>query len=183
MKKTSTTIKNAIVLNFDGTLYWNPEEDFSMDICFHNIIDSESFFSEFFYQTRKNILSNPEIILVSGRLPHQKEAILSLLRQKGYNIAKSYFLPEISPSFQGDENSFLTHYWFWEVKILTQIRESKEYDSITVIYNDNIICSMLSELNFVVIKAYFDDCWLLPQVFFTPIHSERNLELIELNNR
>ena len=77
MNKTSTTIKNAIVLNFDGTLYWNPREDFSINIDIRSIIDAKSFFTGVLSQIKND--PKMEIILVTGRPAHQEKTIMYLL--------------------------------------------------------------------------------------------------------
>jgi hypothetical protein len=107
-------------VDFYGTLYWNPSEDFSVNIDPNNTLEAEYFFSELANQTPFKDLEDTEIILVSGRPAHQKEVILYLLKRKGYTIIKSYFLG-YNLGICDDENSFLNHYWFWKVNILNEI--------------------------------------------------------------
>ena len=39
--------KDLVILDFDGTIFYNPKEDFSIDIPLYNIIDANTFFNEF----------------------------------------------------------------------------------------------------------------------------------------
>jgi hypothetical protein len=179
MKKTSTTNKKALVLDFDGTLYFNVYEDFSMNIHIGNIFEAEWFFYDMVKQTDNKDLKNTDIILVTGRPAHQQELVLNLLKQKGYNISHSYFLPEVSPlhMFHNSESIYYTYYWFWKVRVIEEIRLSDRYSSITVIDDDQVICSILNKLSFPTFQAEIELCSCFPRVILTQLQSKAIEEL------
>lgn len=150
--KTPDREKNRlIILDFDGTIYHNPTNNFSVDIPLDDILDVHSFFAEFIYQTGRIVLKETEFILITGRHETQKSLLMPYLKKlKGYKIDLVYF-NQMEHSTMIDESSFLIMYWTAKVEIINQLRLSGEYKSIVVI-DDDIICSMLQKLNF---EVYF----------------------------
>lgn len=57
---------NLIILDFDGTIYHNPTNNFSVDIPLDDTLDILSFFAEFIYQTGRIVLKETEFILITG---------------------------------------------------------------------------------------------------------------------
>lgn len=49
-----------------------------------------------------------------------------------------------------DENSFLIKYWTAKVKLINELKLTNRYNSILVIEDDLIVCSMLHKLGFKV---------------------------------
>jgi len=143
---------SLIILDFDGTIFHNPTNDFSFDIPLYHVLDAYTFFNEFMFQTSEIVLNSSEFILISGRNQNQKEIIAHLLRIKGYRIDQSFF-NQMDRTTPIDEDSFMIKYWTAKVKLINELKLSNRYTSITVIEDDNVICSMLQKLNFTVYKA------------------------------
>ncbi len=152
------TKKELIVLDFDHTIYHNPKHNFSIDIKPHNIIEARYFFGE--YVKPIGIFNHRNIcfMLITGRDREQREIILHHLRLNGYRIDNAIFINIYNAYFPDsiqyfDDNSFLIYYWYWKVQIINELRLSNEYKSISVIDNDDSICTMLKKLDINVVKA------------------------------
>lgn len=151
--KNPDHVRNRIViLDFDGTLYHNPTHDFSLDIPIDDILDAYTFFSELIFQTGKFVSKNAVFALITGRIWEQEQVVLHYLTLKGYRIDHAYFV-QTERTAQMDETSFLIEYWTAKVKLINQLNLSDEFESIIIIDDDPIICSMLEKLNFEVYKA------------------------------
>lgn len=110
------------------------------------------FFNEFMFQTNEIVLNSSEFILISGRNQNQERIITHLLEIKGYRIDQSFF-NQMDRTTPIDEDSFMIKYWTAKVKLINELKLSNRYASITVIEDDNVICSMLQKLNFTVYKT------------------------------
>ena len=144
--------RNLIVIDFDGTIFYNPHQDFSINIPLNHVLDAYTFFNEFMFQTNEIVLHNSEFILISGRHQDQKEVITHLLEMRGFRIDQSFF-NQMDRTTPIDENSFMIKYWTAKVKLINELKLSNKYKSITVIEDDAVICSMLKKLGFTVFKA------------------------------
>ena len=144
--------KNLIVIDFDGTLLFSENHNFTIDIQLNHILDAYTFFNEFMFQTNEIVLNNSEFVLITGRNKNQREIIIPLLEMKGFRIDQAYF-NQMERTTTIDENSFLIRYWTEKVKLINQLSLSNEYKSITVIEDDSIICSMLSKLGITAYKT------------------------------
>jgi hypothetical protein len=147
-----TTKKRLIILDFDGTIFFNPSQNYSVDVPLSNLLQAHHFFSEFTYQSGVLVPKNTEFVLITGRHKNQEEFILYLLRAFGYKIDRAYF-NQMERNTRISENDFLIRYWTEKVKLINCIREGNDYSSIIVIEDDNIVCSMLRKLNFEVYQA------------------------------
>jgi len=139
--------KNLVIIDFDGTIFYNPTNNFSLNMPLNHALDAYSFFNEFTFQTNKNLSNNAEIILVTGRHKDQETVIRDLLELKGYKFDQ-YFFNQMDRTTVIDEKSFLIKYWTAKVKLINEFRLNNEYKSIVIIDDDTIICSMLQKLNF-----------------------------------
>ena len=146
------TKKNLIILDFDGTIFYNPNQNFSIAIPIEDILRANYFFSEFTHQSDFLISKDTEFVLITGRSKGQEGYILNLLRAFGYRIDKSYF-SQTKRTSEVSENEFLISYWTEKAKLINQIRDDDDYSSIVVIDDDKIICSMLQELSFKVYQT------------------------------
>ena len=95
-----------IILDIDNTLYYNPQDDFSIEISFNNIIPYVDFFSEFYSQTKLSLIKNSLNILITGRKKSQKRVILEALKLKGYNITYAFFYPFNTFIFPNNNDNF-----------------------------------------------------------------------------
>lgn len=141
-----------MILDFDGTIFFNPSQNFSVDIPLDDILQAHYFFSEFIYQSGVLVSKDTEFVLITGRHQIQEDVILYLLRAFGYKIDRSYFNQTERTNRIG-ENAFLIKYWVEKVKFINQKREGIDCSSLIVIDDDNIICSMLRRLNFEVYQT------------------------------
>ena len=144
--------KDLIVLDFDGTILYNPHQDFSINIQLDHVLDAYTFFNEFMFQTNEIVLHNSEFVLITGRHQNQSEIITHLLKMRGYRIDQCFF-NQMDRATPIDENSFLIKYWTAKAKLINELRLNDRYKSITVIEDNDIICSMLKKLGFTVFKA------------------------------
>lgn len=144
--------RNLVILDFDGTLFYNPESDFGFYTPINRVLDAYTFFSEFIYQTSEEILEEFEYILITGRNGAQEEIITHLLEIKGYRIDQSFF-NQGKREKDIDEKTFMVNYWNGKIKLINEIKSSKRYESITVIDDDKVICTALKKLGFKVFKA------------------------------
>ena len=152
MDDIKTNKINLVILDFDGTIYNNQSKNFTIDIPIEHIIDAKKFFDELRYQTPISLTCTTEFILITGRPYSQKEAILYLLGLKGYHFQNSYF-NTLDPQLKIEPNSFMIKYWEAKVSLINEIAQSGKFNSITVIDDDPIICSMLFTLGFTVYQA------------------------------
>ena len=65
--------KDLILLDFDNTLYYNPQDVFSVEINFNNIIPYVDFFSEFYSQSKISLIKDRLFILIKGKKKSKKE--------------------------------------------------------------------------------------------------------------
>jgi hypothetical protein len=98
-----------------------------------------------------NVLART-FILATGRSYAQQPFILNLLEEKGFRIDQSFF-SQMSSDKPMDETSFMIEYWTAKVRLINQLKLSNEFESITIIDDDGVICSMLEKLNFEVFRA------------------------------
>ncbi|KKL87610.1 hypothetical protein LCGC14_1932990 [marine sediment metagenome] len=173
------------MLGFDDTIYYNPRKNYTVNINFDDIFHANTFFGELAYQTQRQLsqLKSSKIILLTRRPSRQKQLILHLLKLKGYNISKSYFINFHDYENIIDEATFLINYWTQKAQLINQLKLSGKYSSITVIDNDSVICSMLSQLDHDIIQAKFFVLDIGLQILFTPLNSSvyNNLS-IDLNS-
>lgn len=146
------TKKRLIILDFDGTIFFNSSQNFSVAIPLDDVLNAHLFFSEFMYQTGILILNNTEFILITGRHCDQKEVISHMLELKDFKIDHAYF-NQMNRKTVIDESSFLIKYWIGKVELINKLRLSNEYKSIIVLEDNSIICSILEKLNIRVYKA------------------------------
>lgn len=176
------TKKELIILDFDDTIFYNPKNNFSIDINPSNIVEARYFFGEFIRQIGIFNHRNISFMLITGRDREQRDIILHHLRLKGYRIDNAIFINIYNAYFPNsiqyfDDNSFMIHYWGWKAQIINELKTSNEYKSITVIDNDEIICTMLKELDINVVKAKIVPLNSRLKLYFT---SERNsIDLIK----
>jgi len=188
MKETHLKKRNLIILDFDGTMYNNPSNNFTIDINVCNILPANYFFTQFAAQvelfTSYDFAHNTRFILITGRPSRQKDLILLYLRKKGYQIDEAYFsnydpaqISRLTEIF--DESDFLLKYWTGKVNLIARLSRSCKYNSITIIEDSNVICSMLKELNFTVIKAEIQRLDTYLKIAFHPFNQQSNLKLLE----
>ena len=174
--------KELIILEFDDTIFYNPNDNFTIDINPNNIIDARYFFREFISQIGIFDHRNACFCLITGRDCSQREALLYHLHLKGYRIDNAIFININNAYFPDsiqyfDDSSFLIYYWYWKAQIINELRLSNEYKSITVIDNDDSICTMLKELDINVVKAKIVPLNSSLKLYF---NSERNsIDLIK----
>jgi len=144
--------KDLVILDFDGTLFYNPESDFGFYIPINRVLDAYTFFSEFIFQTSKEILEDFEYILITGRNEAQEGVITHLLEVKGYRIDQSYF-NQGKRTENIDEKTFMLKYWNGKIKLINEIKSSNRYNSIIIIEDDYVLCSALKKLGFTVFQA------------------------------
>ena len=184
MKDKFRIRKNVIVLDLDNTIYDNIFQDYSINIRLDSIIPANYFFRQLAQQvpllSTFDFAHNTQFFLISGRVDTQKTTILDMLKLKGYRIDRAYFCnydffrdPHILVNF--DENAFLIRYWADKVSLLNRLHSSKEYNSITLIDNSEVVCAMIKELGFTVVKAEINDFG----IDFTPYNQKSNMHLIE----
>ena len=150
--------KELIILDFDDTLYINLKRNYTIDINPNNILDARYFFREFVRQIGIFNHRNICFMLITGRDREQRNIILHHLRLKGYRIDNAIFINIYNAYFPNsiqyfDDSSFLIYYWYWKAQIINELKISNEYKSITVIDNDDSICTMLKQLDMNIIKA------------------------------
>lgn len=144
--------KDLIILDFDGTIFYNDQKDFSTRMPFCDLLDAHTFFSEYTFQTGKQVNKNTEFILVTGRYRDQGLLITHLLELKNFKVKRAFFNQLEIDSFD-DEESFLINYWNRKVEIIAQLKVSNEFKSIVILDDDATICSTLRNLNFEVYQA------------------------------
>lgn len=187
MDKLQLGKKDLIILDFDGTIYHNPRQDFTINIDFNNILPANQFFSELAYQvplfSAYNFAHNTQFLLLTGRPLRQKEIILELLSMKGYKIDLSVFstykysIPEINSKYR--ENSFLIEYWAKKVEYINNLHNSNIFNSITIIDDDEVICTMLKNLKYTTIQAEIQHSGLDNHIKFHSFNQRANLQLLE----
>lgn len=144
--------RNLIIVDFDDTIYYNSNKDFTLNIHLDQVLDAYTFFNEFMFQTNEIVFHNSEFVLITGRHQDQEEIITHILEMKGYRIDQSFF-NQMDRATPIDENSFLIKYWTAKAKLISELRLSNRYKSITVIEDSDVICSMVKKLGFTVFKA------------------------------
>jgi len=188
MKEFQSEKKNLIVLDFDNIIYYNPSNNFTIEIDFCNILPANYFFTQLASQVELfasyDFAHNTHFVLITGRPSRQKDLILLYLRKRGYQIDEAYFsnydpaqISRITEIF--DESDFLLKYWTGKVDLITRLSRSRKYNSITIIDDSNVICSMLKELNFTVIRAEIQRLNAYSQIRFHPFNQQSNLKLLE----
>lgn len=139
--------RNLVVIDFDGTLFYNPNQIYSLNIPLEHVIDAFTFFNEFMFQTNEIVLNNTEFVLITGRHRDHEAYINHLLELKGFRFDQSFF-NQMGRTTAIDESSFLIKYWTAKAKLINDTKLSNEYESIVIIDDDKILCSMLEKLNF-----------------------------------
>ncbi len=152
IKKPDHEKKRLVILDFDGTLFYNPENDFGFYTPINRVLDAYTFFCEFIIQTSEEILEDFEYILITGRNESQEGVITRLLEAKGYRIDQNFF-NQCKREKDIDEKAFMINYWNGKIKLINEIKSSNRYESITVIDDDKVICTALKKLGFKVFKA------------------------------
>jgi hypothetical protein len=112
----------VFIWDFDGVLHTKP---FSVLVSVNNVIDRAYIGSNYFYNDRD--------ILLTGRTTQQREKILKLLSEKGYNFKKSIFRP-LSHLFKGNPFSE-KRYIRWKIDELERLSEL--YNGRIVLIDDN----------------------------------------------
>jgi len=151
MSKPTVKAKMIVILDFDGSLFYNPANNLSLHFDLRHIIDKTSFLEQFEDQTELPISESAEYILITGRHISQKEIILKMLRFKGFTFSQSFF-NTLDRAFRLSEEEFMLEYWFAKVKKIMDIYRSREYSQVIVIDDDSVICQVLSKLNIPVLK-------------------------------
>lgn len=152
MSRPTVKDKMVFILDFDGSLFYNPSNTFSLHFDLHRIIDKTSFLEQFEDQTECPISDNAEYILITGRHISQKEIILKMLKFRGFTFSQSFF-NTLDRAFRLSEEEFMLQYWFAKVKKIMDIYRSSKYSQVLVIDDDSIICQILSKLNIPVFKG------------------------------
>jgi len=187
MKKLQLDKKDLIILDFDNTIYHNVNQDFSININFNNILPANQFFSELAFQvslfSAYNFAHTTQFLLLTGRPLRQKQIILELLSMKGYKIDLSVFstykysIPKINSIY--NENSFLIEYWTKKCEYINDMHNSNIFNSITIIDDDDVICTMLKRLHYTIIQAEIQHYGLDNHIKFHPFNQRANLQLLE----
>ena len=187
MEKSQLNKNDLIILDFDQTIYYNPSNNFTININFNNILPANQFFSELAFQvplfSAYNFAHNTQFLLLNGRPTRQKAITLELLSMKGYKIDLSVFstynysIPKINSKYR--ENSFLIDYWTKKVEYIDNLHRSNMFNSITVIDDDEVICTMLKRLNYTIIQAEIQHYGLDTHIKFHPFNQRANLQLLE----
>jgi len=187
MNKNNSHKKDLIVIDFDDTIYLNLLKNYTINIPTNHILPARKFFSQL--QAQVELFSSykfahkTEFILLTGRPSRQKRLVLSLLRQKGYTINEAYFsnynfnFPRLENPV--GESDFLIKYWSAKVDLINKIRHSNNYNSITIIDDDIVICTMLKELKFTIIHAQLTSFREELFIKFTPFNQRANLHILE----
>ncbi|TES97187.1 MAG: hypothetical protein E3J90_07195 [Promethearchaeota archaeon] len=144
--------KDLVIIDFDGTLFFNPENDFVYYTPINHVLDAYTFFSEFMFQTNEKILEDFEYIIITGRSETQEGVITHLLELKGYRIDQSFF-NQGKRAKDIDEETFMINYWNGKIKLINEIKLSNRYKSITIIDDDDVLCSALEKLGYTIFKA------------------------------
>ena len=144
--------KDLVILDFDGTLFYNPKNDFGFYTPINRVLDAYTFFCEFIIQTNQEVLEGFEYILITGRNETQESVIMHLLELKGYRIDQSFF-NQGKRAKDIDEKTFMINYWNGKIKLINEIKSSNRYKSITIIDDDRVIYTALKKLGFKVFKA------------------------------
>lgn len=152
IKRPDHEKKRLVILDFDGTLFYNPESDFGFYTPINRVLDAYTFFSEFIFQTSEEILEEFEYILITGRNEAQEGIITHLLELKGYRIDQSFF-NQGKRTEDIDEKTFILKYWNGKLKLINEIKSSNRYKSIIIIEDDDVICSALKKLGYKVFKT------------------------------
>jgi len=174
--------RELIILDFDDTIFYNPRHNFSIDINPNNIIEARYFFREFVRQIGIFDHRNICFMLITGRDREQRDIILHHLRLKGYRIDNAIFINIYNAYFPDsvqyfDDNSFLIYYWYWKAQIVNELKVSNEYKSITIIDNDDSICTMLRQLDMNIIKAKIEFFGNSLQIIFSGFNPVQKLEI------
>ena len=160
MTKANPSKKDLIVLDFDQTIYYNPNYDLSFSPKLYNVVRAKDFFFELFEQTEIPQVYKPYFVLITGRQEDQRRMVLHALKQKGYQIDTAYFNPTDQSVFLNnkgeiDPNKFLINYWCWKCMVINELKNSRDFGSIMVLEDDLTICHMLINLNITTLKTEF----------------------------
>lgn len=88
-----------------------------------------------------------------------------------------YSIPEINSIYR--ENSFLIEYWARKVEYINNLHNSNIFRSITIIDDDEVICTMLKNLQYTTIQAEIQHYGLDNHIKFHPFNQRNNLQLLE----
>jgi len=182
MNEINNQKKDLIVLDFDNTLFYNHLQIFSMNIVMDHILPAREFFSQLNAQVdlfnSYNFAHSTRFILLTGRPRRQERLIFSVLRRKGYKINEAFFSNYNSNISHLEalthESDFLIKYWSAKVDLINKLKHSNKYSSITIIDDDNIICTMLKELKFTVIQSQITCFQNKLFIHFTPLDQNAN---------
>ena len=145
--------RDLVIIDFDGTLFLNPDNNFGFHMPINRVIDAYTFFNEFMFQTNERISENAECILITGRIKAQEGVITHLLELKGYQFDESFFNQGGITNNIDEKETFMTKYWNGKIKLINEIKSSNLYKSIVIIDDDAVLCSALTKLGFAVFKA------------------------------
>ena len=183
MKEINNHHKNdLIVLDFDGAIYLNPNNDLSMNIKMDHILPAHEFFFQLNAQVKLfnayDFAHHTLFFLLTRRSSRQERLILSLLRKKGFRIKESFFsnykynLSRLRTLT--NESNFYLKYWSGKVSLINKLRHSNKFNSITVIDHDNVICTMSARLGFNVIHSQITQNRNQLFIQFTPLDGNSN---------
>lgn len=145
--------RDLVIIDFDGTLFLNPDNNFGFYMPINRVIDAYTFFNEFMFQTNEMISENADCFLISGRIEAQEGVITHLLELNGYQFDQSFFNQGGITNNIDEKKTFMTKYWNGKIKLINEIKSSNQYKSIVIIDDDNVLCSALKKLGFAVFKA------------------------------
>lgn len=117
MLNKKPTKKRLIILDFDGTIFHNASQSFTVDVPLSDVLRANHFFSEFSYQSEVLVPKNTEFVLITGRSKNQEPFILNLLANFGYKIDRAYF-NQMERTSKISENEFLIRYWTGKARLI-----------------------------------------------------------------
>ncbi|MGV9198643.1 MAG: hypothetical protein ACOC4M_07365 [Promethearchaeia archaeon] len=171
IEKLEDNAKYCLIFDFDGTLYYNPDHDYTDCLIKAHIFSAPYFFKRFdlrhgidinglisgdyntpprFYYLEggKHFLSKDALhILITGRHRSQKEKILDVLRKKQYKFDEAFFLDIPLESYpdgasQAELNTFNLHYWNYKMQIINSLNNLETVEKTILIDDDPIICEL-----------------------------------------
>ena len=138
--KNSEYLTVLNLIDFDGTLYYNPRGNLGTDINRERIIPYT-----YFPICRKSKEKDITNILFSGRHISQLEIIIFAVESRGYHMNNYLLNPapkNTNPFFnpKAKISSFFVDYWNWKLGIIE--RYVKVFDIVNVIDDDEIVCRL-----------------------------------------
>ncbi len=172
-KEMNNKGSEAIIFDFDDTLYLNFDKDFD-SISTGILVRASYFFECFLRQHPCQITRSTPQFLITGRHPHQRMKILMALKERGYKILQDYFFP--FPRENLEPQKFAEYYHSFKINQILQLTEY--YDTLFIFEDNRSFCAELKGLNLDSLKiflvALFRDLGD-SLIEFLPIHEEKEL--------